>query len=279
MLTKLTGPIVHGQGKGRLAGFPTANLQCENAAVLPPDGVYAMRVYIDDAVYAGVTNIGTRPTADDRSTTTVETWILDYEGDLYDQTITIQPYAFLRDTRKFSSMEDLKSQIDCDAERAKSYLNDAPALTAAITFSASETQRLAARIGNMLQKGDILVLRGNLGAGKSEFARGLARGLGIEGAVPSPSFTILNVHENGKLPMYHFDWYRISDPEELYEIGIEEYLPGDGVTLIEWAERAEELLPERRLEVHIETLNAETRLLRICPLGGFPEIRLQEDME
>lgn len=277
MLTTLTGPVVHGQGKGRLAGFPTANLQCENISVLPPEGVYAVRVWIDDAVYIGVTNIGTRPTADDRTFATVETWILDYTGDLYNKKIAILPYAFLRGTRKFSSMEDLKSQIDRDALRAKAYMTDFPRLNAAITFSAAETQQLAAHIGSTLQKGDIVVLRGDLGAGKSEFARGLARGLSIEGAVPSPSFTILNVHESGRLPLYHFDWYRISDPEELYEIGIEEFLPGDGVTLIEWAERAEELLPERRLEVHIETLDTNTRLLRIIPFSNFPEICLQEE--
>jgi len=279
MLTKLTGPVVHGQGKGRLAGFPTANLHCENTSVLPPEGVYAMQVYIDGAVYAGVTNIGPRPTADDRSAATVETWILDYEGDLYGKNITIRPYAFLRSTRKFSSMEDLKAQIDRDAMRAKEYLSHWPRLTAAVTFSANETQKLASLVGSRLQKGDIVVLRGDLGAGKSEFARGLARGISIEGAVPSPSFTILNMHESGRLPLYHFDWYRISDAEELYEIGIEEYLPGDGITLIEWAERAEELLPERRLEVHIEPLDENTRLLRLCPQGGFPEIRLQEDTE
>ena len=279
MLTKLTGPIVHGQGKGRLAGFPTANLHCENTAILPPEGVYGVRVFIGEATYVGVTNIGTRPTADNRSATTVETWILDYEGDLYDQSITIQPYAYLRGTRKFSSMEDLKAQIDCDALRAKEYLLESPNLTAAVTFSAAETQKLAAHIASSLQKGDIIVLRGDLGAGKSEFARGLARGLGIEGAVPSPSFTILNVHESGRLPLYHFDWYRISDAEELYEIGIEEFLPGDGVTLIEWAERAEDLLPARRLEVSIETLGVESRLLRINPFNQFPEIRFEENLE
>lgn len=278
MLTKLTGPVVHGQGKGRLAGFPTANLHCENAAVLPPDGVYATRVYIDENTYVGVTNVGTRPTADDRNTTTVETWILDFEGDLYDKEISILPYAFLRETRKFSSMEDLKAQIDSDALRAKAFLDEAPLLTAAITFSAQETQKTAAYIGGLLQKGDAIVLRGDLGAGKSEFARGIARGLGIEGAVPSPSFTILNVHEDGRLPLYHFDWYRVSDADELYEIGIEEYLPGDGITLVEWAERAEELLPARRLEVQIETLNEATRLLRITPFGDFPEICFKEGM-
>ena len=275
MLTKLTGPIIHGQGKGHLAGFPTANLRCENTSTLPPEGVYAVRVLIENAAYVGVTNVGTRPTADDRSATTVETWILDYEGDLYGKKITIFPYAYLRGTRKFSSMEELKAQIDLDALRAKAYLDESPLLTAAITFSAEETQKLASCISATLQKGDVIVLRGNLGAGKSEFARGLARGLGIEGAVPSPSFTILNVHESGRLPLYHFDWYRISDAEELYEIGIEEYLPGDGVTLVEWAERAEELLPSRRLEVHIDPLNETTRLLRICPLGNFPPIHME----
>lgn len=278
MLTKLTGPIVHGQGKGRLAGFPTANLHCKDTVKLPPEGVYAMCVQIDADEYVGVTNIGTRPTADNRSATTVETWILDFDGDLYGKTITIRPYAFLRGTRKFSSMEDLKAQIDCDALRAKECLSASPDLTAAITFSAAETQKLAAHVGSMLQKGDIVVLRGDLGAGKSEFARGLARGIGIEGAVPSPSFTILNVHESGRLPLYHFDWYRISDADELYEIGIEEYLPGEGITLIEWAERAEELLPERRLEVHIESLDENTRLLRLVPFSSFPKIHLQEDI-
>lgn len=269
MRTKLSGMVVHGQGKGRQARFPTANLACKTGTPLPPCGVYAARVRIEDSVYAGVTNVGARPTADDRPESTVETWILDYEGDLYGREIELDLLSYLRDISKFDSMESLKAQIDRDAEKTRQLLSKAPMASAVLTFSASDTQSLATRLGRCLQAGDVLVLRGDLGAGKSEFARGIARGLDIAGAIPSPTFTIMNMYENGRLPLYHFDWYRVNGADELYEIGAEEQLPGDGVTLVEWAERAEELLPEKRLEVALETVDETTRLMRFSERGGF----------
>ena len=138
-----------------------------------------------------------------------------------------------------------------------------------LTSSPEETRALDARLALGLTAGAVLVLRGDLGAGKSEFARGLARGLDIKGPVPSPTFTILNVYDEGRLPLYHFDWYRVEDAEELEELGVSDYLPGDGVTLVEWAERAEEYLPARRLEVTLIPRGDTEREIALKPLGGF----------
>lgn len=139
-----------------------------------------------------------------------------------------------------------------------------------ITRSPKETQALGARLAAMLRPGDTMVLNGEMGVGKSEFARGVARGLGITGPVPSPSFTILNAYDEGTLPLYHFDWYRIRDPEEIREMGMDEQIGGDGVALIEWSERAPEAVPERHLRVDIRALDEETRELTFTPHGGFP---------
>lgn len=139
-----------------------------------------------------------------------------------------------------------------------------------ITRSAAETRRLGERLAPLLQPGDIVLLEGNLGAGKSELARGVARGLGIQGPVPSPSFTILNAYDEGRLPLYHFDWYRIEDAEELVEMGMEEQWNGKGVSLIEWSERGKELLPGRALKICIRPVDEETREIDLVPEGGFP---------
>lgn len=140
-----------------------------------------------------------------------------------------------------------------------------------ITRSAAETRLLGQRLAAFLQPGDTVLLRGGMGAGKSEFARGVARGLGIAGPVPSPSFTILNAYDEGRLPLYHFDWYRIEDPTEISEMGMEEQLLGDGVSLVEWSEKAEDILPKRALQVTIRpVIDSDTREITFTPLGGFP---------
>lgn len=144
-----------------------------------------------------------------------------------------------------------------------------------VTRSAEETQALGARLAKLLRPGDVLTLQGDLGAGKSELARGIARGLGVTGPVPSPSFTILNEYDEGRCPLYHFDWYRIHDPEEIAEMGFQEQLNGDGVALIEWSERGEEFVPPRRLNVRLRTVDEQTREITLEPLGGFP---FSEDM-
>jgi tRNA threonylcarbamoyladenosine biosynthesis protein TsaE len=112
------------------------------------------------------------------------------------------------------------------------------------TNSAEETFALGKKLGEAAVAGAVFTLSGDLGVGKTVFAQGFAEGLGITGAVNSPTFTILQVYEEGRLPMYHFDVYRIEDPEEMYEVGFDDYLYGQGVCLIEWAEMVAEMLPE-----------------------------------
>ena len=107
-----------------------------------------------------------------------------------------------------------------------------------ITRSEADTLRFAGRLAEMLSAGDSVLLHGDLGAGKSVFARGVARALGISGAMPSPTFTLLIPYQ-GKVKLYHFDLYRLNDPDEFYAAGLEEFIGGDGVALIEWPEMAE----------------------------------------
>lgn len=120
------------------------------------------------------------------------------------------------------------------------------------TNSAKETFQLGKQIGEKALPGQIYTLNGDLGVGKTVFTKGVACGLGIQEPVNSPTFTIIQEYEEGRLPFYHFDVYRIGDIEEMEEIGYDDYFFGDGVCLIEWAELIEELLPEQVISVTIE---------------------------
>lgn len=120
------------------------------------------------------------------------------------------------------------------------------------TFSAKETFEVGQRLGEAASPGEVYCLLGDLGVGKTVFTQGFARGLGIEEPVSSPTFTILQEYEEGRLPFYHFDVYRISDPEEMDEIGFDDYIYGSGVCLIEWADLIAELLPDFVKTVIIE---------------------------
>ena len=120
------------------------------------------------------------------------------------------------------------------------------------TNSSEETFALGQKLGEQAKAGQIYTLNGDLGVGKTVFTQGIARGLGITEAVSSPTFTIVQVYEEGRLPLYHFDVYRIGDIEEMDEIGYEDYVYGEGVCLIEWANLIEEILPERRTNILIE---------------------------
>ena len=118
--------------------------------------------------------------------------------------------------------------------------------------SAEDTFALGKQCGQKAAAGQVYCLYGDLGVGKTVFTQGFAAGLGIKGPVSSPTFTILQVYDEGRLPFYHFDVYRIGDVEEMDEIGYEDYIYGDGVSLIEWANLIEEILPQDYQEVQIE---------------------------
>ena len=120
------------------------------------------------------------------------------------------------------------------------------------TFCAEETFALGKKIGEMVQAGMVLSLIGDLGVGKTIFTQGVAAGLGITEPVNSPTFTIMQIYEEGRLPFYHFDVYRIGDPEEMEEIGYEDYFYGNGVCLVEWADLIEELLPADLCTIRIK---------------------------
>lgn len=120
------------------------------------------------------------------------------------------------------------------------------------SFTPSETFELGQKLGSCAKPGMIICLNGDLGTGKTVFTQGFAAGLGITEPVSSPTFTIVQVYEEGRLPLYHFDVYRIGDPEEMEEIGYEDYFYGAGVCLVEWSELIEELIPEDAMSVLIE---------------------------
>ena len=120
------------------------------------------------------------------------------------------------------------------------------------SFGPGDTYSLGQRLGREAKKGDIFCLNGDLGVGKTVFTQGFAAGLGITEPVNSPTFTILQQYDEGRLPLYHFDVYRIGDVSDMDEVGYEDCFYGDGVTLIEWPERIRELLPEHVVTVTIE---------------------------
>lgn len=120
------------------------------------------------------------------------------------------------------------------------------------TYAPEETRALGKSIGERAAAGEVYTLTGDLGVGKTVFTQGIAEGLGIEESVCSPTFTIVQVYEGGRLPFYHFDVYRIGDVEEMEEIGYEDYFYGDGLCMIEWANLIEEILPEHHHAVTIE---------------------------
>lgn len=121
-----------------------------------------------------------------------------------------------------------------------------------LSYSAQETYEYGRLLGEKAQPGEIYCLNGDMGAGKTVFTQGFADGLGITEPVNSPTFTIIQEYTDGRIPLYHFDVYRISDAEEMEEIGYEDYFFGDGVCLIEWAELIKEILPGEFKSITIE---------------------------
>ncbi len=128
-----------------------------------------------------------------------------------------------------------------------------------ITTNQEQTWKIGEMLGARLAAGDTVCLYGDLGAGKTSFSYGIAQGLEVEEQyITSPTFTFVNEYQ-GRVPFYHIDLYRLSDPDELHNIGFEEYLDSDGVTVIEWAERAEDELPAECLSVYLSYVNDHSR--------------------
>lgn len=135
-----------------------------------------------------------------------------------------------------------------------------------ITHSPEETEKLGAALGRCLQAGTVIAYRGDLGAGKTAFTRGLAKGLGASDAVTSPTYTIVNEYLSGRLPLFHFDMYRLGSAEELFDIGWEDYLDRGGICAVEWSENVREAL-EDAMTVTIEKTGEESRHITIT--GGI----------
>lgn len=119
-------------------------------------------------------------------------------------------------------------------------------------YSIKETTNIGVSLGELLKSGDIVCLTGDLGTGKTHLSKGVAVGLGITENITSPTFTIVNEYDSGRLKLYHFDVYRVSDPDEIYAIGFDDYIFSNGVSLIEWANYIEEILPKDYIHIHIE---------------------------
>ena len=133
------------------------------------------------------------------------------------------------------------------------------------THSEKETFELGKKIANAVNPGTVILFYGDLGAGKTVMTKGIAAGLGITEMITSPTFTIMQEYEGGRMPLYHLDVYRIEDPDEMEEVGLNEYIYGNGLTVIEWAEQIEDILPEDAIKITIErnVENPEERDIRI----------------
>ena len=131
-----------------------------------------------------------------------------------------------------------------------------------ITNSEEETTAVGSKIGKLAKAGDVIAMFGGLGAGKTAFVRGLAGGMGIDARVSSPTFTIVNEY-NGKVPLFHFDMYRLSSSDELFEIGWEDYLDRGGVCVVEWSENVEDIFPPETMKITIDKLDENRRKITI----------------
>lgn len=141
-----------------------------------------------------------------------------------------------------------------------------------VTDSEASTIKLGENIGKVLEPGDIISLTGDLGAGKTQLTKGIAAGLGVVDYVTSPTFIIVNEYE-GRIPLYHFDVYRINDIQEMYEIGFDEYLFGKGVCVIEWGDIVSDLLPEKIIRINMKKIDDNIREISIEESKSFDFLR------
>ena len=140
-----------------------------------------------------------------------------------------------------------------------------------LSHNEAETEAIGAKLAGVLAAGSVIAFRGGLGMGKTAFTRGLARGLGFPGRVTSPTFTVVNEYEGGRLSLFHFDLYRLADSEELFAIGWDEYLDRGGVCVVEWSEQAEDALPPDTIFITIERTEDRDscRKIRVDGIADF----------
>jgi tRNA threonylcarbamoyladenosine biosynthesis protein TsaE len=146
--------------------------------------------------------------------------------------------------------------------------------------SAAETRRVGVLLGRHVEPGDLLLLCGDLGAGKTCLTQGIAKGLGINGYVRSPTFVLISIHQ-GRLPLYHMDIYRLDHVAEVLDLGLDEYLASDGVSVIEWADKAIEAFPQSCLRVTLDYEGENERVLRLKPQGDRYErlvLQVQDEL-
>jgi tRNA threonylcarbamoyladenosine biosynthesis protein TsaE len=137
-------------------------------------------------------------------------------------------------------------------------------------YNVDDTAKLGINLGKLLNSGDIICLTGDLGVGKTHITKGIAKGLGINDNITSPTFTIVNEYEGGRLKLNHFDVYRVSDPDEIHAIGFDDYIFSDSVSIIEWANYIEEILPDDLLHIDIKkdyTKGEDYRKITLNPYG------------
>jgi len=148
-----------------------------------------------------------------------------------------------------------------------------------ISKSAEDTYKIGERLGQLLIPGSIICLTGDLGAGKTAFTQGIGKGMGITEHIVSPTYTIINEYTSGRIPLYHFDVYRLGSSDEMYELGCDEYFYGDGATVLEWADNVDDVIPNEKLWITIRKLeNPDEREIVFKAFGTDYE-KLLEEME
>ncbi len=140
------------------------------------------------------------------------------------------------------------------------------------SLNVEETQRIAAALAEVVVSGTVIALEGDLGAGKTHFTQGLARGLGVGEAVTSPTFNVMSVYDQGRLPLYHFDLYRLEDALELEDIAFYDYVEADGVSCIEWAAKFPEEIPAQALWISITTREDNVRSIEVRTASGETQV-------
>ena len=136
-----------------------------------------------------------------------------------------------------------------------------------ISNNPAETRQYGIQLGQLVRSGEVILLYGNLGAGKTHLTQGIAEGLGITGAVRSPTFTLVNEYQEGRLPLYHIDLYRLAGDGDIATIGLDDYFDEEGIVVVEWPEKGQTWLPTDALHIHITHLSDETRSFELNASG------------